>query len=1473
MKSLTLFTLTGVIFLLLHIELLSAQPKLEFSHERGFYKSSFQLFIKSSDQTGVIKYTLDGSDPRNSSIAQISNSPAEITIDPNIKNGRATTPGVIIRALTIVNGDTSKTYTQSYIFLSEVKYQSDVSPELFPYWPDQSYVHSRYSPNLIDWMRSDNQRIYLKVDPEVVYRDEYYSGFENDLLSIPILSLVTDPANLFNNPYIPNDSTGIYVNASWPGIAWERAGSLELLDLSTEGFQVNTGIRIRGGVSSRGDFAKHAFRLFFREKYGNSKLEFPLFENNGTDQFDKIDLRCDVNNSWNSGNLNADYIHDAFSREIQGEMKQPYTKSRSYHLFLNGMYWGLYETEERVSASFAESYMDGKKEDYDVVKSSAASIDYPPYTLEATDGDLNSSKALWDIAIEGFTHDNYFKARGLNPDGSANPAYPKYLDVDNLISYMMIIYFSSNRDGPGALSPNDIRINNFFGIFNRENPDGFKYCIHDNETAYLSVKDNITNYPTNAGWTFESFNPMWLHQRLMENPDYKQRFADLAYQYLYNDGILSAEKNISRFQYRVDMIDEAMIGESARWGHLNGGIPYTKNDTWMPAINNMLKTYFPQRTQIVIDQFKSKGWLNELVPPAFDETQFKASEKGVLIKEDHFKLTNPNTSGQIYYTTDHTDPRASDGSVANGAILYSAEITASKTIFLKARIKNADQWSPLKERVISNNDGSNLIISEISYNPIAQLSGIDTLHGKNLEFIEIKNFSNSDIELSGYEINGGIAFAFPVNSILNANNLLVIASDSISFKKHYGFSPFGQFSGNLKSEGESFSMENPFGSIIAKVIFNTDGIWYNPTDGSGYTMVASSYSISKVYDLKASWRVSTNWMGSPGSDDPLGSDTIITINEILANTQKPLADAIELYNPNKFQVNIGNWFLSDEKDNPCKWKIPAETIIQPEGYLSFNEGHYVSDTIQFSNTEFGSAFSLSKGGEKIYLYSGNQDGTLKNFISEYEFGATELNISFGKYTSLSGKEHDIQLKSQSFGTKNSAAKLSPIIFTTIMYHPINENYEFLVLKNRTDSTINLFCEEFPEITWKVEGIDFDFPQGISLSAGDSLFIVEKMLPSETFSSMMNLPAEAKVFNYAGKLKNSGESISIQKPLPVDADTTIEFSYVNLEEVEFNDKSPWPKNADGEGFALVRKDNNLFGNDASNWTSGYKAVPCALSGNNQRAKLNMAVTLDGSGSYDPLKRPLSYHWELLSKPAGSNSTLSNDQFVKPLFSPDIEGNYLFSLKVNNGVNTSAPAIVSVYATPNSTPVTVLFSKSYYIKLNQSLLIDPTDSYDYDYDMVSFTWGIIQKPTDSSFAIENENSDIFNFTPDIVGTYQFSMITSDGDLSAKSITIRVVVSPATGIETLASNDDFSVYPNPVNDEVFVKFNLKKSSEVIVSIKDLSGKTIVSKEYGWFNTGNQIITTHLSKLSIPVGIYLINLQTNQYSLNKKIYYMPEN
>jgi hypothetical protein len=121
-------------------------------------------------------------------------------------------------------------------------------------------------------------------------------------------------------------------NLSNDGADWERECSVELINPSgAEGFNVNAGLRIRGGWSRHNNYPKHAFRLFFKEEYGDSKLYYPLFEDEGIDRFDKVDLRCEQNYSWaNYEGEHNTFIREVFLRDAQGETGSPYTRSRYY---------------------------------------------------------------------------------------------------------------------------------------------------------------------------------------------------------------------------------------------------------------------------------------------------------------------------------------------------------------------------------------------------------------------------------------------------------------------------------------------------------------------------------------------------------------------------------------------------------------------------------------------------------------------------------------------------------------------------------------------------------------------------------------------------------------------------------------------------------------------------------------------------------------------------------------------------------------------------------------------------------------------------------------------------------------------------------------------------------------------------------------------------------------------------------------
>ncbi len=471
--------------------------------------------------------------------------------------------------------------------------------------------------------------------------------------TIATISLVTDLDNLLS------PQTGIYVNPGNDGIGWERPVSMEIIDPRrgpNKEVQIDAGLRIRGAYSRTKDNPKHSFRLFFRSVYGASKLNFPLFDEEGASVFDKVDLRTSQNYSWSGhGDSKDTFVRETFSRDAQREMGVPYTRSRYYHLYINGIYWGLYQTQERSEADYASTYMGGKSSDWDCIKSDASR------NLTAADGTFDAYHALHNLAVtQGFSgiySNNYQRVKGCYPDGTPNPAYPVYLDEDNLICYMLCTYYTGDPDSPLTLG--GTQPNNMYGLFSRAAPDGFKWFRHDAEHS-LGANGS---YPVTCDLTQRGvgitnrdiFNPATLHQYLSAHPHYRLRFADLVQKHFYGNGIFTTARAQALFRSRMDEIDVAIIGESARWGRGK-----TRDADWLPACNSVLNNYLSQRREIVLQQFLNRGWLQPYEVPVY------STNNAVVPAGYELKIS---AATNFLYTLDGSDPRLPDGAVNPAAIL------------------------------------------------------------------------------------------------------------------------------------------------------------------------------------------------------------------------------------------------------------------------------------------------------------------------------------------------------------------------------------------------------------------------------------------------------------------------------------------------------------------------------------------------------------------------------------------------------------------------------------------------------------------------------------------------------------------------------------------------------------------------------------------------------------------------------------
>ena len=698
-------------------------PKVKFSERHGWKSAPFDLELTCDDSDAVIYYTTDGTSPTVYSTPYTG--PIHVDATTAI---RAAVPNVD----SILQQDTSATY----LFVEDVVRQDERPPEGFPESLAVNNQKMRYgmARNVVDG--ADGARLR--------------NGFTN---SICTLSLVIDPKNLFDS------AGGIYVNANGDGKAWERQTLVEQIDPvngKSNEFSVPAGLRIRGAYSRGSDKAKHSFRLFFRSEYGMSKLEHPLFGNEGADSFQKVDLRTSQNYSWSNENSNDDtFIHECFSRDTQRDMGEPYNRSRYYNLFINGVYWGLYQTEERADCDYGETYFGGKAEDYDVIRTSM-----PGYVTGATDGNANAWNALWDIAVnEGFTGEhagNLNRVRGLGPDGSRDPALPVYLDMRNLMAYMLVAHYTGDTDCPTTGSqPNNL--NAMRHRYDGASRTGFLYMRHDAEHSMQGDGKNqdTTIYGTHGSneefLKQNKFSPAELQYQLVQNDEYRMALADFFYeQVLRPGGALTLENASRRFMSRMAELDDAIVCEAARWGHDDTqerapGFSSSKSrSTWLNACRNRLN-FVTNRVTYLKRQYQNRGWYPSVDVPTMRLTTGVVLTNGVSLAVGT-PLRFKTSAGTVYYTTDGTDPRAVGGAVAEGAVQYKLATAPSMgegSVTYTFRELKSGEWSALDVITLT---GTTTVQTDLLANlRFSEFCGLpaDSADGDSNEWIVLTNLSQT----------------------------------------------------------------------------------------------------------------------------------------------------------------------------------------------------------------------------------------------------------------------------------------------------------------------------------------------------------------------------------------------------------------------------------------------------------------------------------------------------------------------------------------------------------------------------------------------------------------------------------------------------------------------------------------------------------------------------------------------------------
>ena len=524
----------------------------QFSVNRGYYDAPFSTAITMATPGATVFYNTNGGLPEN----------GQSTPAPGVTvNVTGTT---VLRAAAIKpDFIPTNTDTQTYLFIEGIGRQA-VNPVGFrSTWGAYHVWGPVDQPVPADY----------EMDPEVVNAaTQPGRTIREALRSLPALCLSLPEPDLFDA------ATGFYANADLRGDDWERRASVEWIETDgTTAFHLDAGLRVHGGASRlHWHTPKHSLRLDFRREYGAARLKHRVFPDSQVDSFDRLMLQAcstdsfavqDVDpNEWPRSR--ATYLRDVWMKDAQLAMGRPAGHCRYVNLYINGLYWGLYDVSEDLGAEWHAGTFGSDASDYDVLK------------------DLNEldagNRVAWDqlhamLNTISVTESLYQQVQGRNPDGTRNPALPVLLDVPNLIDYMILHIFAAARDWP---------VHNWWAGRRRGAlSEGFRFYSWDQEITNM----NLTWSTTYSSEVIESVaspgTPAFLYDRLRQNAHFRRDFGDRVQELMYNGGALTQAKNNARWKKRQAEIDLAIIAESARWGDSRQTTPLTREANWLPEMN------------------------------------------------------------------------------------------------------------------------------------------------------------------------------------------------------------------------------------------------------------------------------------------------------------------------------------------------------------------------------------------------------------------------------------------------------------------------------------------------------------------------------------------------------------------------------------------------------------------------------------------------------------------------------------------------------------------------------------------------------------------------------------------------------------------------------------------------------------------------------------------------------------------------
>ncbi|MCE9619933.1 MAG: CotH kinase family protein [Planctomycetes bacterium] len=368
-----------------------AQPV--FSVPGGMRTTPATVAITTTAIGGTIRYTLDGSDPTESSTAYTG--PITLSSRAGQANGISMIP----------------TNSQA------------VGPPYYEGW--QQPIGEVYKINVLRACVFKPNVLPSRITTQSYLIDPLGVG----RYPFPVISISSTSANFFSA------ETGIYVvgnsnNFYQEGSEWERPGHIEFYETGGAlAFQGEIGVRIHGGTTV--NRPRKTLRIYARNPTGSAPFNYQIFPDKSVANFKTFLLR-NSGNDWGQA-----IFRDAFVSTLAGPTGIDRQFTRPAVVFLDGEYWGIHNVRDRFDEDYYLNH-------------------YGLGETQFTQLEICSCNGSWPSATEGDTalladFNDILNRAGNNKFASAAgyTALAGRIDIDNYIDYNIMEIWCGNTDWPG----------------------------------------------------------------------------------------------------------------------------------------------------------------------------------------------------------------------------------------------------------------------------------------------------------------------------------------------------------------------------------------------------------------------------------------------------------------------------------------------------------------------------------------------------------------------------------------------------------------------------------------------------------------------------------------------------------------------------------------------------------------------------------------------------------------------------------------------------------------------------------------------------------------------------------------------------------------------------------------------------------------------------------------------------------------